>query len=172
MERSIRLYTQSMSIFVKATPAKKPKTRDAQQIAYLYAFILVVFVVTQLFTFSDFLRLLESFWLPGGTTIAYLLGGIIVVSEVFALPFLLGMSLSPLMRVVSMVLGWLVALIWIKLALWLMLTVNAVSNIGYFGTMIRLTPGWWAVFFGIALGILTAWASWGMWPFVTKRKSK
>jgi len=159
-----RSYTESMNIFVKATPAKKPRTPESQKVAYVYSFVLIVLALSQLSNFNDFLTLLESFWLPGGAPVAHLLGGIIVVSEVFALPFLLGMQLSPLMRVISMGLGWLVPLKWLGLALWLNLTVNAVSNIGFLGTTVRLTPGWWAVFFSIALGILAAWASWGLWP--------
>ncbi|HZJ34602.1 MAG TPA: hypothetical protein VFD55_01130 [Candidatus Angelobacter sp.] len=167
--RGIRSYTKSMSIFVKATSAKEPRTREARNIAYMYAAILIVFVLTQLFNFDEFLALLESFWLPGGVPVAYLLGSIIVVSEVLALPFLLRMKVSPLMRIVSMILGWLVSLIWLKLALWLTLTVNAVSNMGFLGTTIRLTPGWWTVLFSVALGILAAWASWGLWP-IRRRK--
>jgi len=153
-----------MNILVHVTNAKKPKTLESQKVAYMYAFILIIFALSQLFNFNDFLALLESFWLPGGNVTADLLGAIIVVSEVFALPFLLGMQLSPLMRVMSMVLGWLAPIMWLKLSLWLVLTVNAVSNIDFLGTIVQLAPGWWAVFFSIALGILAAWASWGLWP--------
>ena len=161
-----------MRIFIKAILNRKPRTKEAQKIAYMYAIILIVFVLAQLFTFDDFLTLIESFWLPGGAPVAHLLGGIIVISEVFALPFLLGMKLSPLMRIISMGLGWLVPLIWLKLSFWLVLTVNAVSNIGILGTKVRLIPGWWAVFFSLALGILAAWASWGLWPLVGQRRRK
>jgi len=161
-----------MRIFIKAILNRKPRTKEAQKIAYMYAIILIVFVLAQLFTFDDFLTLIESFWLPGGAPVAHLLGGIIVISEVFALPFLLGMKLSPLMRIISMGLGWLVPLIWFKLSFWLVLTVNAVSNIGILGTKVRLIPGWWAVFFSIALGILAAWASWGLWPLAGQRRRK
>ena len=161
-----------MRIFIKAILNRKPRTKEAQKIAYMYAIILIVFVLAQLFTFDDFLTLIESFWLPGGAPVAHLLGGIIVISEVFALPFLLGMKLSPLMRIISMGLGWLVPLVWLKLSFWLVLTVNAVSNIGILGTKVRLIPGWWAVFFSIALGILAAWASWGLWPLAGQRRRK
>jgi hypothetical protein len=166
-----RSYTKSMNILAKTTVARKPKTPESLQIAYTYSFVLVVFALCQLFNFSDFLTLLESFWLPGGASVAHLLGGVIVVSEVFAIPFLLGIKLSPLMRVISMGLGWLVPLIWFMISLWLNLTINAVSNIGFLSTTVRIMPGWWAVFFSIALGILAAWASWGMWPLSEKHKA-
>ncbi len=159
-----------MKIFTDAVPAKRPKTRESVTIAYGYAFILIVLVLCQLFTFDKFLTLLESFWLPGGAPIAHLVGGVIVTSEVFALPFLLRLDLSPLMRVISMVLGWFVPLMWLKLALWLLLTTNTVSNFGLLGTLVVLTPGLWMVFISIAIGMLAAWASWGLWPSSKKHK--
>lgn len=164
-----KFYTKFMNIFDKATPAKKPKTDESQKIAYMYAAILVIFALTQLFTFDKFLVLLESFSFPGGDPVAHLLGSIIVASEVLALPFLLGLKLSPFMRIISMVLGWLVSLLWLKLTLWIVLTSSTVTNIGFFGTTIYLSSGWWAIFASIALGILAAWASWGLWPLKTDK---
>ena len=161
-----------MNIITKAASAKKPKTRESQQVAYAYAAVLVILVLAQLFTFEKFLILLESFWLPGGKPAAYLLGSIIVVCEVLALPFLLRLKLSPLMRIISMVLSWLVPTIWLLLTLWLLFTVNAVSNIGLLGTTVKLIPGWWAVFFCVAIGMMAAWASWGLWPFECPKTKK
>ncbi len=159
-----------MNIFVKTTPAPKPKTRDVQKVAYMYSFLLIVFVLCQLYSFDTFVALLEDFMLPGGDLTARLAGAMIIISELFALPFLLGMNLSPLARIISMFLGWVVPIFWFKMAIWLMVTINAVSNIGYLGTVVQLTPGWWAVFFPIAMGALAAWASWGMWPITAKTK--
>lgn len=159
-----------MSIFVKSTLAPTPKTKDVKTIAYFYAIILLIFALCQLFTFEGFLALLESFWLPGGVTFAHALGGIIVIFEVFALPFLIGMRLSPLARVLSMSFGWLVPFIWLVLGFWINLTVNNISNIGFLGAVVSITPGWWVIFVCIALGILSAWASWGMWPLPAKQK--
>jgi len=153
-----------MNIFVKATKAKKPRTSESQKIAYAYAAVLIIFALTQLFTFDKFLILVESFSLPGGNIVARLFVSTIVTSEVLALPFLLGLNLSQLMRVVSMVLGWAVTLAWLKVTLWFLFTTNSVSNIGLLGTTVSLIPGWWLVFVSIALGILSAWASWGLWP--------
>lgn len=157
-----------MRIIIKTTPAPDAKTPETQKIIYVYALVLVVFVLCQLFTYDDFLRLIDSFWLPGGTPTANILGCIIVICELFALPFLLRMNLSPLMRVVSMVLGWIVPVIWLFLSLWINLTVNAISNIGYLGTVVQITPGWWTFYISIAIGLLAIWSSWGLWPI--KRK--
>jgi len=161
-----------MRFFVKATAAPKPKTAETRQVAYFYAGILVIILLCQLFTFDDFLLLIESFWLPGGVPLAHLLGGVIVACELLALPFLLGMKLSSLMRVICMICGWLVSFIWIFLSLWLILTVNNISNIGILGTVVDILPGWWAVFIWLAIGILSAWSSWGMWPLKSRQKLK
>lgn len=158
-----------MSILVQATSAPKPKTKNVKKIAILYALILVVFAVSQLFTYESFISLVDSFWLPGGTPSARVVAAVIVIVEVLALPFLLGMRSSVAMRVLSMVCGWLVAFIWLMLTLWIMLSVNAISNVGFFGDLVVLTPGWWAVFFSAALCILSLWSSWGMWPLKHKK---
>lgn len=159
-----------MSIFPKVSSPTTPKTPNIKPISILYASLLVVFIVAQLFTFEDFVTLIASFWLPGGMTLAYFLSAFIVVAEVFALPFLLSMRVSSAFRFVSMVFGWIVPALWIKLGLWLIFTDNAVSNIGFLGSLFQLTPGWWNVMFSVALGILATWASWGMWPKLDKRQ--
>ena len=153
-----------MSVLPTVTNAPSLKTGNIITISRLYCVILIVFAVTQLFSFSDFQLLVQSYWLPCGVPSASLLSGVIVIVEVFALPFLLRMKVSRLFRTVSMVLGWLVAVIWLIICLWLLLTVNAVTNIGFLGTVFSLTPGWWSVLVSLALVILAAWASWGMWP--------
>jgi hypothetical protein len=153
-----------MSIFVAPTPAPKPKTKDVHKIALFYAAILVVMGVAQLFTFDTFLALVASFGYSGGEPMAYLLAALLVSLEVFALPFLLRMALSPAFRWVSMVAGWLVAVIWFVTSTWLVLTSAAVESIGFLGTTVPIMPGWWAIFMSLSFGILAAWASWGMWP--------
>lgn len=153
-----------MSIFVSPTPAPKSRTKDIQKIALLYAGILVVMVVAQLFSFEEFLAVVASFGYPGGESVAYLLAAFLVSAEVFALPFLLRMSLSTAFRWVSMVSGWLVATIWLVTSAWIVQTNAVVESIGFLGATIPITPGWWAVFMSLSFGILATWASWGMWP--------
>ena len=147
-----------------------PKTANVKSIALLYALILVLFAGTQLYGFTDFQSLVGSYWLPGGTPMAYFLSALIVVAEMFALPFLLRMKLSNAMRILSMILGWLVPVIWLSISIWLLITTNAVSNIGFLGSLVVIIPGWWTLLFSLALGVLSAWASWGMWPFAGRKK--
>ncbi len=159
-----------MSIFVSATSAPTPKTKDVVKMSRLYVIILAIMAICQLVTFGDFLTLFGSFGFPGGHPFAHFLAGFIIVSELFAIPFLLRLKLSPLARIISMVLGWLVALEWLYVSLFLALTINAVTNIGFLGTVISLIPGWWTIFISVALGLLSIWASWGMWPSFKLKK--
>lgn len=161
-------YTRDMKIqFALAEPAGKPKTDNIRMIALLLAVILLVMVLAQLFSFEKFVPLIEKFGFPGGEAMAVLVAGVIVISEVFTLPFLLRMRLSPLMRLFSMICGWLVVAGWLMLAVWANITKPDIETIGFLGTSIDLPVGWWAVAYVIALGILTAWVSWGMWPGFT-----
>jgi hypothetical protein len=162
-------YTLSMSILAKPTAAPKPRSKDAPLIAMSFAVILGVMAVTQLFTFDQFLELLSTFAVPFSGEVTYLMGAVIVVTEIFALPFLFRMPLSKAFRWVSMVCGWLATIIWVKLTLWLVITEPLVNNVGFFGTLVGLLPGWWAVMVAVALAILAGWASWGLWPGKRKK---
>ena len=159
-----------MSIFVKAIPAPTAKTKRVIQISLLFAVLLVIMAVAQLFTYEEFIPLIASYNLPLGETATYLIVPLLIVCEVFALPFLLRMSLSPAFRFVSMLCGWLVAAGWFLITLWVVSTAQPVETIGFIGTVGMLIPGWWAVLFSFSLGILATWASWGMWPFKTAKK--
>jgi len=158
-----------MSILAKPTIAPQPRTSDVPKIAFIFAGILLVMVVAQLFTFDTFLTLLLSFNLPISDAMTYFLGAVLVVSEVFALPFLLRMPLSKAFRYFSMGCSWVASLIWIKLTFWVVLTEQAVDTVGFLGTVVGLMPGWWAIFVSVALAILAGWASWGLWPGKRKK---
>lgn len=161
-----------MSIIRKPTPAPTPKTKDVKRIATFYGLILAVFAITQLFTFEKFLDLMSTFNFPWGAGFAYFSGAFIVAVEIFALPFLFRLPLSPAFRWFSIVSGWLAALSWLKVAVWLVATDSLVENVGFLGSVVNLMPGWWAIFIALALVILAVWASWGMWPRKSSKRKK
>lgn len=158
--------------FTQSILAPQPRTKNSATVALLLAGILVIMAVGQLFSFEKFIPLIESYWLPGGHGTAVVVASLLVTAEVFALPFLLRMRLSTLMRIVSMVAGWLVVAGWLKLAIWANVAANALSNIGFFGVHVMLPVGWWAVLFTLALGVLFVWAAWGLWPLKQSQKNK
>jgi hypothetical protein len=159
-----------MSILPKASATTPAKTKESKQIAVVYAVILVAFALAQLYTFDEFIGLIPSLGLPLGEVMIYALVPTIVAAEVFALPFLLRMKLSIGFRWFSMAMGWLVAALWLFIALSVVTRGVEATTIGFLGTVVDLVPGWWAVAVALGLAILTIWASWGLWP--AKRAKK
>jgi hypothetical protein len=144
-----------------------PKTKNTRTVSIAFAAVLVVMAVAQLFTFEKFPHVISQMWLPY-SELSSVYAAFIVTFEVAALPFLLSMRLSPAMRAVSMVAGWLSVLVWLAVALWENLSGNVTANGGFLGDTLSLPVGWWNVLFCIALGVMAAWASWGMWPLIRK----
>lgn len=158
----------------KAVSATKYKTEDAKKAAYGYAALLVIFSVAQLFTLEDTIELFEKFGLPEvGMGMGLIVA--LVIFEVFSLLFVLGMKISPCMRIVSMLSSVLVPTIWLSLSIWLNINQPSVDNIGFLGTVIDISIGWWLVFISIALLDLAIWVAWGAWPdfgFCAKKPTK
>lgn len=126
--------------------------------------MLVVMVVGQLFSFEKFIPLIESYMLPGGARTALLVAGLIVVSEVLALPFLLRMPVSLLMRWFSLVCGLLLAGIWLGLAIVTLVTTNNLDNSGMLGTKVVVAAGLPQLCLAIMLVVLALWSAVGLWP--------
>ena len=159
-----------MSYFVQATQPPHPKTKNIRAVSLALAGVFVVMAVAQLFTFEKFPAVIEGMWLPGGGFMSSVRAALVVVFEVGAVPFLLSMRLSPAMRFVSMVSGWLAIAAWLGASVWQNVAPGVVSNSGLLGATVKLPVGWWNVLFCLALGVLAAWAAWGMWPL--KKRSK
>ena len=155
-----------MSILVSATAAPRFKTKNIQAISLFLAGLLASLALLQLFTFERYPeRLVSIDILPN---VALLLATLIVVAEVLALPFVLRMRLSPAFRVVSMCMGWLATAILLVLAIIENFTAQG-GNDAVFGATFSLPIGGWVICMTLALGVLVAWTSWGMWPFSSKK---
>lgn len=157
-----------MNVFPRAVEAPKPIYKEAEYVALFQAGLLVILVVTQLFTYEDMLAVFNSMYLAD-TTYTHLLASSLVAAEVFSLPFLLRLKLSPAMRVFSMLLLWAVSSFWLLLGLLLPLKEPAMTSTGLLGGLIDVpfTP---LIIFGFIFAVLTIVTSWGMWPFVKKSK--
>jgi len=158
------VYTKIMSGFVKAQEAAAPKSTWGSYLAIVYAALLVILSVAQLFSFETFSSVILSYWLPVSQPATHLIAALIVTVEVFSIPFLLRMKLSVAMRWFSMFLGWLAAAWWLFISLWMLLTTNAITNSGVLGTAIPLKPGWWLLILSGLMVALAIKAAWGLWP--------
>lgn len=154
-----------MSIFVASTLAAEPKSPVVKKAALLLAGIVIVLVLSQLFSFEKFPEVIQALALPGvGDGYAVLIAALIVVTEVLMVPFLLLMRLIPVMRIASMVAGWFVALWWIFVTLWQNLLPTGQADAAFLGATVSAPVGWWAVCLMLSMGVLVVWASWGLWP--------
>lgn len=154
-----------MSFFVSPSNALPAKTPLAERVAVAVAGLFVVLAVGQLFEFENFPTTLYDMWLPGmNQGLSVLVAGLVVTLEILAIPFLLRMRLSPLMRIVSMVAGWVVAVWWLVVLTWQNVNPAALTNNGLLGSTAELPIGWWSVTLMLGVGILIVWSSWGLWP--------
>jgi len=158
-------YTIDM-VFATAEKAQNPHSNVAKIIAWVYAALLVIMLVAQLIAYEDFTPLISANYLatsPYGGAAA--ISGLLVFAEVFALPFLLRMALSPLMRWFSMVCGLAVAGIWLKLTIGAVVSKNHfIDNYGLLGSKVPLHSGTVAIMISLVLLVLAIWSAWGLWP--------
>lgn len=161
-------YTICMNFFVASTPASQPKTKNVQIVSIGLAAVFVAMAVVQLFTFESFPDVLAAVGLPIDSVNVW--AAIIVTLEVFAVPFLLAMRLSPAMRIVSMISGWLVVLVWLGISIRTTVSSGGGAS-GLLGATITIPAGVWSVFFCAALAVVAVWATWGNWPVATSHKN-
>jgi hypothetical protein len=153
-----------MSLFVSSTLAQTPRTKQIKAGSLILAGVLTVMVIAQLFTFEGFPRVIEILLGTDNQTFSHIAAALIVTLEVAALPFLLFMPLSPAMRIVSMVAGWLVMAVWTAfMALGSMLAAPG-ANSGILGATVAVPVGWWAVPLFIVLGASLGWVGYGLLP--------
>ena len=157
--------------FAKATRPKVPNKLSVWTAALYLALFFVVAAVSQLFAFEDFGGIISSYGIPLDDAFNDVAAAVIVTLEVFAIPFLLMMRLSSLMRVVSMVSGWLVLIFWLAVGIWQSTVSFYIPNAGLFGSEINLPQGWWLVFYVTALVTISIYVSCSLWPVERRRKN-
>ncbi len=148
-----------MSLFVSSTPAPAPISTTVFVVRTLIAALFVILATAQLFSFEDFPAVIAGLNIMGGDTLAPVYAAVLVTAEVFALPYLLGARLSPAMRAVSKILGWVVIGAWIAVLVWLSAMTSGVENSGILGATIAVASSWWLVGLFIITGGLMAVAT-------------
>lgn len=161
-----------MRFFATAQAPKPPKTEMSRQIALVYAGILAVLALSQLFSLEETLALVQSYGVISDGRVASGLVLSSIVAEVFAIPFLLRMHLSSAMRWLSMLLGWFVAVFWLVCSVLFAVAGDASLHSWLFGTVLMVPSGWWAVYVSMGLCVLAGWSSWGLFPTGKSSKDK
>lgn len=129
----------------------EPSVRWAR--LYLGA-LFIVMAVSQLFAFEDYPAIVASYGIPVLSNASSLVAIVIVLTEIIAIPVLIGMKISPLVAKISVVAGWFTLIYWLAIGLWQSTTDEFIANAGLFGAKILLPQGWWLVSFMTALIIL------------------
>ena len=145
--------------FAKAYAPPKLISLYSQLVIWLLVLLLLSMAVAQLADLQNFIAILQTYQLPNNEASSLVVAAILVISEVFALPFLLRMTLSRLMRWFSLLCGWLAVLIWLGLVWWALSNYLAPANVGYFGEFVNWPLGTVALLYGAILTVLMALAS-------------
>jgi len=125
--------------------------------------ILTIIALGQLFGFEELPRAIEGvFTAP---IAAWLVAVSLVIAEVFALPYLFGLKMSPLFRQTSIALGW-IALLMLFVITSSEIASNQVTSV-LLGTKLSIPSGLWTVSLVIFLAGLNAY---GVWGAIVKRK--
>lgn len=160
----------NMDKHIKAAGANPPREKNYVYVAWVYAAILVVMVFVQLFAFEEFVPLIRNYWLESPLILTTLVACVIVFMEIFALPFLLRMKLSPLMRWFSMACGVLVAIGWFKFGLISAWYGYAIENSGLLGSKLVVPAGGTLMLIGLGLLLLAGLSAYGLWPHAAAKK--
>lgn len=164
----------SMKLLAHITDAPQFRNKSVLIASLSLAGLYIVMAVGQLFSFEKFPNLMSGYWLLGDQVAVHLVAALIVTAEVFSLPFLLRMAVSPLMRILSLVAGWYAALTWLVLGIWVVVTTNSVQNSGVLGASVRLPAGVWQIVLGLLLVGLMAYITWDQHTIfrLTHRRAK
>lgn len=136
---------------IQATLPPKLINKKLYQLAAVYALVIVVCMLGQLFRFDNIIATAAKADLPIGQ-LAVVFWTVLQVLQLFALPFLLRIQVSQLMRLVSLVAALLVPIFWAVLAGWQLSVTN--PSIGIFGTEVEVLNVWWLTAIMVAVGIV------------------
>jgi hypothetical protein len=122
-------------------------------LAVLYVF----FAVGQLISFEKLSGILTILWPIDLADVVKLGSALLVVAEVFAIPYLLGMQLSTAMRMLSAFFAHAIGLYIVYVGILTGDSSNALINTGLGGSYVIIPGGWWLIWFGIGINVLLVW---------------
>lgn len=139
---------------IKATSPPPLKKTYASAILWTLAVIIILFAVAHLIRIDKLIPVVaESLSGMGATWFVAL----VVIAEVFAVPYLLQLRLSPLMRVISGLLVVLAPLAWTCFTIWAWGNDNST---GQFTSYVSTPASWWVIVLDIVWLGASYWALW------------
>lgn len=123
-----------MMTFPSATNPPKPVKPYGVWLGRVAALVLIMMATVHLFRIDTFIPLLQATMQADGIT-ASLLALVIIMSEVFAVPFALRMRLSPLGHLLSGALMLAAPLLWLFVSAWALGVADNTGQLGQFVTV-------------------------------------
>lgn len=136
---------------VTATYGAKQRSKRAWGAAIIAAAVLTVMLLAQLFEYEDFIIILGSLLPFNDIVMTKIVAACLVLVELLAIPYLLGMYMSALMRFVSACFAGLVAVFW----LFTSFTNAHAVNSGLFSTTLEIPGGILATAWSLLLFCVT-----------------
>lgn len=131
---------------ITARPAPKLRKPHHYIVALCYALVVVLVTTYSLFKFDDITDTIMRYGVGGGTS-GVIVAVMVAGAGVFSLPYLLHMTVSPLMRVVSFLCALAVPIGWLLGAWWLELYHGGMDAfvammISYLGILLAVVSVW------------------------------
>lgn len=123
----------------------------------LLAFLFAVIAILQLFSFENMPGVIGRFWPGLGSETSLLMAALIVIAEIFALPFLLGMQLSVGMRALSLLLTIGTVVYWSIVAFIGMIRTVTLTGIGIAEPYALFPNGPWFLLMMTGVTIMLVW---------------
>lgn len=136
---------------ISATPPPKLQNKKLYILACIYALVIVVCMLGQLYRFDNILSFAGESNISN-SQIGVVFWTVLQMIQLFALPFLLRIHISSLMRIVSMIAAMLVPIFWAILAGW-QLSVGS-QVVGIFGTEVEMLNVWWVTAIVATIGVV------------------
>ncbi len=114
-----------------------PRSLRVQVVAVATAGVLALMLVAQLYAYENFASILSTLLPYSDQTLITISAAVIVIGELFTLPWLLGMKLSRLFRAKSAIAAALIAAFWLLTAL----TNSHAINSGILGEKVAIPGG-------------------------------
>ena len=142
---------------VRVSLAVQARKEWATLIALMYAGVLTVMSLLQLYGLEAFIPIIQDYWLPGGAGVATVVACMVIVLQIVSLPYLLRMRVSMYMRRLGRACAILVPIVWLCLALYAVVEGHMLHNSGIAGEKIAVAAGVpQFVVVGILLALATA----------------
>ena len=149
--------------------AQLPVAQDGltRSLGVSVAAIIVLLLTAHLYSFEALPGLLAGA-LDLDISEAGIVASVLVAAELFSLPFLLGMAVSKLMRIVSILAGICVLTFWFAVGIYTQLNDEVLMNVGIVGNAPTMS-GWWLVVAMSAVIVAFLWYLVRAYPIKLKR---